>query len=96
MADVFATVWEHAETVALGNPLGYLTAVIDGSESGVVPGTGKKRRRVRLFAQEDCWVNWGETGLTVTNNTDAIPLAASVAEYFDIEAGYVIKAVTRS
>lgn len=95
MSNVYGTVWEGAETVALGDPIQYLTAVIGGTNSAAVTGNNKLRRRVRLYAEAKSWVKWG-TAPTATGASDATPLAADVPEYFDIEAGYVITAITRT
>lgn len=95
MSNVYGTVFEGAETVHLGDPIQYLTAVIGGTNSDAVTGSNKLRRRVRLFAEAKCWVKYG-TSPTATGASDAIPLAADACESFDIEAGYVITAITRT
>ena len=91
---VVMTVFEHAGEVALGDPIQYTAAVIDGVNSAVISGTNGKRRRVRVFAEADCWI---KTGLnpTATGGSDSIPLSISNPEYIDIEAGHVLTAITR-
>ena len=95
MSNVYGTVFEGAETVPLGDPIQYLTAVIGSTNSDAVTGNNKLRRRVRLFSEAKCWVKWGANP-TATGASDAIPLAADVDVYYDIEAGYVITAITRT
>ena len=95
MSNVYGTVFEGAETVPLGDPIQYLTAVIGGTNSAAVTGNNKLRRRVRLFAEAKCWMKYG-TSPTATGASDAIPLAADVDGYYDIESGYVITAIART
>lgn len=95
MSNVYGTVFEGAETVPLGDPIQYVTAVIGGADSAPVTGNNKLRRRVRLFAEAKCWVKWG-TSPTATGAADAMALPADTYEYHDIEAGYVITAITRA
>jgi hypothetical protein len=94
MANVYMTVWETASEVALGDSLQHTAAVIDGANSDPIVGDGRKRRRVRLYAEQACWVNWGASP-TATGATDSIPLGADNPEYFDIEAGHVLTAIAR-
>ena len=94
MANVYITVWDHAETVALGDPLQHAVAIIGSTNSDAITGTGRLRRRCRLFAEAACWVKWGASP-TATGEDDAIPMGANNPEYYDIEAGYVVTAITR-
>ena len=48
---------------------------------------------MRLFADADCFATWGVS--PVASSTDGRPLAAGVAEYFEIEAGHQIAVITR-
>ena len=81
MASVFVTVFETAREVALGDPLQYTAATIGGANSAAISGSGKKRRRVRLLADADCWVAWGENP-TATGSADSVALVADQAEYW--------------
>ena len=94
MAKVYITVWDNAFTVALGDPLQHDKATIGGTNSAAITGSNRLRRRCRLFAEAACWVKWGAAP-TATGEDDAIPLGANNPEYFDIEAGYVVTAITR-
>ena len=97
MATLFFTVFAGAAEVAMGDPIQEDSVAIGGSStaSAVLAGTGKKRRRVRLFADIDCYATWGENPVAKNDGTDGRPLAASVAEYFDIEVGHQIAAIER-
>ena len=95
MASVFITVWDSAREVALGDPIQYAQAVIDSSNSSAISGSGKKRKRCRLYAEADCWVAWGASP-TATGVADSIPLGPDNPEYVDIEAGHIVTAITRN
>ena len=94
MASVFITVWDSAREVALGDPIQYAQAVIGGANSAAITGSGKKRKRCRLYAESNCWIKWGESP-TATGGSDSIPLGADNPEYVDVEAGHVLTAITR-
>lgn len=97
MATLFITVWEDAEEVALGGPI-QETAIAIGatsSQSDVITGTLRKRRRVRLFADVDCFATWGENPVALNDGTDGRPMGADNPEYFDIEAGHKIAVIER-
>ena len=91
---VLMVIWEHAGEVALGDPIQYTAAVIDGVNSAVISGNNKKRRRVRLYAEADCWIKVGASP-TATGGSDSMPLSIGNPEYIDIEAGHVLTAITR-
>ena len=94
MASVFITVWDSAREVALGDPVQYAEAVIGGANSNPIAGSLKKRKRCRIYANANCWVNWGENP-TATGATDSLPVASDNPEYLDIEAGHIVTAITR-
>ena len=91
---VYMTVWESASEVALGDPIQYTSAVIGGTNSSPISGSGRKRRRVRLYADAACWIKYGENP-TATGATDAMALGADNPEYVDIEAGHILTAIAR-
>lgn len=98
MADVFITVFEGAAEVATGDPTQFTNAVIDGADSAAIVTTGSmsnKRVRCRLYADADCWVQWGASP-SATDESDSIALGADNPEYFDIQSGHVVSAVTRT
>ena len=93
MATLWITVFEHAGEVALGDPIQELTVTFTSStQSAAITGTLRKRKRVRIFSDADCNVSWGANP---TASGTTIPMGAENPEYFDIEAGYLIAAVTR-
>jgi hypothetical protein len=94
MAAVYMTVWEDAAEVALGDALQYTQATIGGANSAAITGTGKKRRRVRIYAEAACWVKTGANP-TATGATDSMPVGADNPEYLDIEASHVLTAIVR-
>lgn len=96
MATLFVTVWEHAGEVALGDPLQEFQVDIGGASTesaDPIVGEGRKKRRIRLFADADCFVTWGETPVAVS--TASRPMGAENPEYFEIEAGHKIAVITR-
>ena len=95
MTTVYITAWESAAEVALGDPIQYTAATIDGANSNPIIGDGKKRRRVRLHPLVNCWIKYGAAPVA-TGSGDSIALGANNPEYFDIEAGYVVTAITRA
>ena len=98
MANVYITVWDGANEVALGDPIQYATAIIDGANSDPITNSGsgkvKRRCRCRLYAESNAWVKFGDSP-TATGASDSIALGADNPEYFDIEAGYIITAIMR-
>ena len=91
---VYMTVWESASEVALGDPIQFTSAVIGGANSAPISGSGRKRRRVRLYADAACWVKYGATP-TATGASDAMALGVDNPEYVDIEAAHVLTAIAR-
>jgi len=98
MATLYISVWTNAAAVALGDPLQETSVNIDvtSTQSAAIVGSGRKRRRVRLFADADCFAAWGEDPTALTDGTDGLPLGASNPEYFDIEAGHKIAVISRT
>ena len=98
MATLFFAVFSGAVEVAAGDPIqeGVITVGAGSLQSAVITGTGKKRRRVRIFADSDCFATWGENPTALANGLDGRPLSAGSAEYFDIEAGHKIATIERT
>ena len=94
ISKIAMTVYEHAGEVALGDPIQYTAAVIDGVASAAIVGEGNKRRRVRLFSNVDAWVKWGENP-TATGGSDSMPLSFNNPQYVDIESGHTLHAISR-
>lgn len=96
MANVYLTVWDSAGEVALGDPVQFIVAVIDGARSAVITGSGRKRKRVRLLADADCFLKYGVPTVTATDGTDSMPLGADNPEYIDMEVGHELHAISRA
>ncbi len=100
MANVYITAYDSAAEVALGDPTDFLVAIIGSTNSEKLSeqaGKPRQRKRVRIQADADCFVNFfsNEADPTVTDGTDAMPLGADNPEYHDMEVGRVLKAIAR-
>ena len=91
----FAT-WDSAAEVALGQPTeeDSINISATATESNPLAGTGKKRKRVRIFADSDCFVTWGENPTASSSN--GRPMGAENPEYFDIQSGHKISVIERA
>ena len=100
MAKLWITVFEAASETALDAPIQDITPVdISGTsaQSEAVTGStespaGKKRRTLRLFADTDCHVAWGDDP---TAGTDNFPLGAENPEYINVVAGGKVAVLER-
>jgi len=97
MASVFITVFEGANNTALGNPVQYIVATIDGAATEIVNSTftAKQKLTCRIMADADCFLSWGASP-AATDGTDAIPFGAENPEYHSVEAGHKFIAITRA
>ncbi len=96
MATLFVAVWETAVEVALGDPLQEFQVDIAATSTAsteTISGSDNKRRRIRLFADANCFVTWGTTPVAVS--TASRPMGSENPEYFDIQAGYKIAVIER-
>ncbi len=98
MATLFFTVFSGAAEVASGDPIQENVISIGGAsaQSAVITGSGRKRHRVRVFADTNCFATWGISPVAKSDGTDGRPLEAGSAEYFDIEAGHKIATIERT
>ena len=96
MAFLQLTVWDGAGEVAIGElHLEEIVTVGAGSlQSSVIPGS-KRSRRMRLFADVDCYVTWGLNPTAVADGANGRALAAESPEYFAIEAGHRVAVIAR-
>lgn len=97
MATLFVCVWEHAVEVAVGDPLQEFTVNITATSTpsaAAIVGDKRRSRRVRLFADADCFVTWGETPVAVS--TASRPMGAENPEYFEIKASQKIAVIERT
>ncbi len=96
MATLFVTVWETAESVALGDILQEFQINIGATSTpsaAAIVGTPRRKRRIRLFADADCFVTWAETPVAVSSASR--PMGEENPEYFEIEAGQKIAVIER-
>ncbi len=102
MANVYLTAWDSAGEVALGDPTDHLVAVIGtGVSEGLTSSREQEpnqRKRVRLLADDNCFVVFWKEGADpdINDGEDSIPLGADNPEYFDMQAGRVLKAIARA
>lgn len=97
MATLFFCVFPGAGEVALGDPLQEDTVTVDATprQSAAIAGTNRKRQRVRCYTDGACFVTWGANPTAVNDGSSGRPMVADSAEYFDIEAGYLIGVIER-
>lgn len=98
MATLFFVVFSGAVETASGDPIqeGKITIGGGSLQSAVITGTGRKRQRVRIFADTNCFVTWGTNPTVLDDGTNGRPLTAGSTEYFDIEAGHKIATIERT
>ncbi len=98
MATLFFAVFSGAAEVASGDPIQENKVDIGAgsTQSVALTGTGRKRRRVRILADTNCFATWGSNPVAKDDGTDGRPLEAGSAEYFDIEAGHKIAVIERT
>ena len=75
MATLFFTVFSGAVEVAAGDPIqeNKVTIGAGSTQSVVLVGTGRKRHRVRLLADTNCFATWGENPVAKSDGTDVPP-----------------------
>jgi len=100
MATLFITVWDSAKEVALGAPLQEeVVAIGAGSlQSNVITTQSDGRvthRRVRLYADADCFVTWGSDPTALNDGSAGRAMGADNPEYFEITAGEKIAVIER-
>jgi hypothetical protein len=98
MATLFVAAFASAAQVAMGPPLQEMTVDIGvgSTQSAVIVGSGRRHRYVRLFADANCFVTWNANPVAIGDGSDGRPLAANVAEYFNIESGNKIAVIERT
>ena len=102
MADLQITVFSAAVETAKGLPIQQELVSIGGAsvQSNVITGgttypTGKKQRTVRLAADADCWVHWGDNVTALSNGTAGIMLGSENPLFISVEAGHVVAVIER-
>lgn len=97
MATLFITVWDNASQTLLGQPIQRATVSIGAGSlsSAAISGSKSEIRRVRLFADADCFVTWGSNPTAAGDGSNDMPLGAENPEVVGIEAGDVIAVIQR-
>ena len=97
MPSLQITVYEDAAEVALGDPILEEVVTVTGTSalSSVIPA-GRTMRRMRLLADVDVFVTWGEgTPEAKIDGSSGRMLAAESPEYFAIEPGHFVAVIAR-
>ena len=99
MATLFIGVWIDARQTLIGRPIQEMAVSIGAgslkSAQITEPSNGKGMRRVRLFADADCFVTWGVDPTALTDGTAGRPLGADNPEAFDIPTGDKIAVIQK-
>jgi hypothetical protein len=96
MATLFIRVYEGAAEVAIGHIQYDTVAIGAGSvQSAVIVGDKKRHRRVRLFADADCFVADGDNPTATGDGASGMPLGAENPEYVWIYAGQKFAVIER-
>jgi hypothetical protein len=102
MATFFFRVYESAAEVAHGDPIQEDTVTIGVTHelSAVIPAKGptdtqKRHRRVRIFADVDCFVTWGDNPEATGDGQSGMPLGAENPEYISILSGQRFSVIQR-
>lgn len=97
MATLFFAVFESAAEVAHGSPVqeGVVAVGAGSAQSATISGSDRVRRRVRLYADVDCFVTWGANPTALVDGTEGRPLGADNPEYFEVEGGQKLAVIER-
>lgn len=98
MAKLFIAVWGDASQTLIGKPIQEMTVDVGAGslQSGVLTqGNNKVMRRVRIMADTDCFVTWGEDPTALGDGTEGRPMGAENPEVFGIETGWKIAVIER-
>lgn len=94
---VFATSHETGKGPVLNENVVAVTA--GALESDVMDvNAGNKSRSVRITADTNCWVHWGENPTALSDGTAGRPMGPDIStdEYFDILANWKISVIQRT
>ena len=96
MARLQITTFLDASTIPLGDPVSEDVVDIEGTPHNSKPLPGSDTALVvRLFAEVDCFVCWGENPTVKGDGFCGRMLTAGGSEYFQIKAGYKISVIER-
>lgn len=96
MPSLQITAWNDAVSTSMGDVLQEeIVSIGAGSlQSGVIVGSGVFRK-VRMYADSDCFVTWGANPTATTDGTSGRFLGANNPEYFQLEAGERVAVIER-
>ena len=97
MATLFLTVFRDADRVLLDEPIQETTVTIAGAsaQSAAISGSNKEIRSVRLFADADCFVKWGDNPTALADGTAGMPIGAENPEVVGVKAGQLVAVIER-
>lgn len=98
MANLYIAAFKDAKEVALGEPALEEPVVISNAslQSNAMPIQNPKiDYRVRILADVDCFVTWGEDPTATIDGTSGRPIGANNPEYFSIKQGHKIAVIER-
>ena len=98
MATLFIGVWGDASQTLIGQPIQEMTVAIGAGSlqsAALTQGNNKAQRRVRIMADTDCFVTWGEDPTALGDGTQGRPMGAENPEVFGIETGWRIAVIER-
>ena len=98
MATLFIGVWGDASQTLIGEPVEEIAVTITGTSAqsdALSQGNNKVMRRVRLYADADCFVTWGADPTALTDGTAGRPLGADNPWTVGIESGQKIAVIER-
>ena len=98
MAKLFISVFADATTTVLDKPIQQMVVTVGAGslQSSAVTGSGKFKRLVRLYADADCFVEWGSDPTALTDGTAGMPVGADNPEFIGVRAGDIIATIERT
>ena len=98
MSSLFVAVFDDAAEVALGKPTQEFIVDISGTSaaSAVISGIDNRHKRVRLWADIDCFVTWDVgTPTAINDGSGGRPLGAKNPEYFAVQVGQKLAVIAK-
>ena len=97
MATLFIGVFDGAAETLIGEPVQEITITLGGAsvQSAAIDGPAGRKRLVRLYADGDCFVTWGDDPTALNTGLGGRPLGADNPEVFGIVAGNLIAAIEK-
>lgn len=98
MASLYYAVFEAVGRIVLDEPIQENKVAISATsaQSATITGTGNKMQYVRLFADTNCFVTWGDDPTALTDGSEGRPLQAGVQDYVGVKAGQKLAVIQRT